>query len=271
MASVPRIESPGHRLESLGTPHLKLSDAEEENLEEAARRKPWMWSRVGGGSDVRGFYKPQDYGIKPRGRMGQATGAKGVEAFAGWPAQLRQEMKVINALNLEITRISYQRKQQSLARVDELKAEENPDRRSKDSKLEPLEVNSDSGSVASSDAALRFLRFACPFDSSENEPLESDVPTCNSLTFESDDGDESVGSSSVADPGVPPTTDGRGGAGGRTAGGGLAADGEATQSKEDDLRMWLREDVLEKGGIYDMPDREGRLPGCETARKEAAK
>ena len=153
---------------------------------------------------------------------------------------------------------------------DELKAE-NPDRRSKDSKLEPLEVNSDSGSVASSDAALRFLRFACPFDSSENEPLESDVPTCNSLTFESDDGDESVGSSSVADPGVPPTTDGRGGAGGRTAGGGLAADGEATQSKEDDLRMWLREDVLEKGGIYDMPDREGRLPGCETARKEAAK
>ena len=72
-------------------------------------------------------------------------------------------------------------------------------------------------------------------------------------------------------PGVPPIMDGRGGAGGRTAGGGLAADGEATQSKEDDLRMWLREDVLEKGGIYDMPDREGRLPGCETARKEAAK
>ena len=70
---------------------------------------------MGGGSDVRGFYKPQDYGIKPRGRMGQATGAKGVEAFAGWPAQLRQEMKVINALNLEITRKSYQRKQQSLA------------------------------------------------------------------------------------------------------------------------------------------------------------
>ena len=227
-----------------------------------------MGSRVGGGSDVRGFYKPQDYGIKPRGRMGQATGAKGVEAFAGWPAQLRQEMKGINALNLEITRKSYQRKQQSLARVDELKAG-NPGRRSKDSKLEPLQVNSDSGSVASSDAALRF--FACLCDSPENEPLESDVPTCRSLTLESDDGDESVGSSSVADPGVPPTMDGRGGAGGRTAGGGLAADGEATQSKEDDLRMWLREDVLEKGGIYDMPDREGRLPGCETARKEAAK
>ena len=29
-------ESPGQRLESLGTPPLKLSDAEEENLEEAA-------------------------------------------------------------------------------------------------------------------------------------------------------------------------------------------------------------------------------------------
>ena len=186
MASVPRIESPGQRLESLGTPPLKLSDAEEENLEEAARRKPWMWSRVGGGSDVRGFYKPQDYGIKPRGRMGQATGAKGVEAFAGWPAQLRQEMKVINALNLEITRISYQRKQQSLARVDE--------------ELEPLQVNSDSGSVASSDAALSFLQIACPCDSSESEPLESDVPTCHSLTLESDDGDESVGSSSLAEP-----------------------------------------------------------------------
>ena len=199
MASVPRIESPGHRLESLGTPHLKLSDAEEENLEEAARRKPWMGSRVGGGSDVRVLYKPQDYGIKPRGRMGQATGAKGFEAFAGWPAQLRQEMKGINALSLEITRKSYQRKQQSLARVDELKAE-NPGRRSKDSKLEPLQVSSDSGSVASSDAALSFLQIACPCDSSESEPLESDVPTCHSLTLESDDGDESVGSSSLAEP-----------------------------------------------------------------------
>ena len=47
-------------------------------------------------------------------------------------------------------------------------------------------------------------------------------------------------------PGVPATTDGSGGAGGRTAGGGLAADGGATQSKADNLRMRLREDVLEK-------------------------
>ena len=207
MASVPRIESASQRLESPGTPPLKVSDAEEEDLEEAATRKPWMGnlasssyspstrnnnahldtiaedmvrtkeikceerSRVGGGSDVRGFYKPQDYGIKPRGRMGQATGAKGVEAFAGWPAQLRQEMKVINALNLEITRISYQRKQQSLARVDELKAG-NPGRRSKDSKLEPLQVNSDSGSVASSDVALRFLQFACLCDSQKTSLLK---------------------------------------------------------------------------------------------------
>ena len=42
MASVPRIESAGQRLESCGTPPLKLSDAEEEDLEEAATRKPWM-------------------------------------------------------------------------------------------------------------------------------------------------------------------------------------------------------------------------------------
>ena len=47
------------------------------------------------------------------------------------------------------------------------------------------------------------LQFACLCDSSENEPLESDVPTCRSLTLESDDGDESsVGSSSVAEPAI---------------------------------------------------------------------
>ena len=122
-------------------------------------------------------------------------------------------MKIINALNLqpavpsagiklEIRRKSYKPKRQSLARVDELKAEF-PGRRSKDSKLEPLEVNSDSDSVASSDAALSFLQLACLCDSSENEPLpESDVPTCHSLTLERDDGDESVGSSSVAEPAI---------------------------------------------------------------------
>ena len=234
---------------------MKLSDAEEEDLEEAATRKPWMGnlasssyspstrnnnahldtiaedmvrtkeikceerSRVGGGSDVGGLYKPQDYGIKPRRTNGTRqryrfvpSGAKGFEAFAGWPARLREEMKGINALNLqpavssasinlEIRRKSYQRKQQSLARVDELKAE-NPGRRSKDSKLEPLQVSSDSGSVASSDAALSFLQIACSCESSESEPLESDVPTCHSLTLESDDGDESVGSSSLAEPAI---------------------------------------------------------------------
>ena len=81
---------------------MKLSDAEEQDLEEAARRKPWMGnlasssyststrnnnahpdtiaedmvrtkeikceerSRVGGGSDVGGLYKPEDYGISRR-------------------------------------------------------------------------------------------------------------------------------------------------------------------------------------------------------------
>ena len=100
-------------------------------------------------------------------------------------------------------RKSHQPKPQSLARVDELKKVEFPGRRSKDSKQEPLEVNSDSGSVASSNAALSFLQLACLCDSSENEPLpESDVPTCHSLTLERDDGDESVGSSSVAEPAI---------------------------------------------------------------------
>ena len=107
----------------------------------------------------------------------------------------------------------------------------------------------------------------CRAQSSRWWPLQTDdvttMPPCSNHSM-------GVGGVGVT-PGVPATTDGRGGAGGRTAGGGLAADGEATQSKEDDLRIWLREDVLEKGGIYDMPDREGRLPGCETARKEAAK
>ena len=159
-------------------------------------------SGVGLSSDVGGLYKREDFGIS-------RLGAKGFKPFAGGPAPLRQEMETISALNLQPTykwisrRKSHQPKGQSLARVDELIKAEYPGRRSKDSKLEPLEVNSDSGSVASSDAAIRCLQFACLCDSSENEPLESDVPTCRSLTLESDDGDESsVGSSSVAEPAI---------------------------------------------------------------------
>ena len=109
-----------------------------------------------------------------------------------------------NCQRIESGAIHYQKKKpkrHSLACVDELKAEFSG-RWSKDSKPEPLEVNSDSGSVASSDAAHRFLQFASRCDSSENEPLASDVPTCRSLTLESDDGDESVGSSSVAEPAI---------------------------------------------------------------------
>ena len=206
---------------------MKLSDAEEEDLEEAARRKPWMGnlassssststrtnnaheerSRVGGGSDVGGLYKPEDYGISRRRTNGTRqrckTSFSGFQPFAGWTAQLCLEMTTVNALNLQPATIkSHQlNKRHYLARVDELKAEFSG-RWGKDSKPEPLEVNSDSGSVASSDAALRFLQFASPCDSSENEPLESDVPTCRSLTLESDDGDESVGSSSVAEPAI---------------------------------------------------------------------
>ena len=111
-------------------------------------------------------------------------------------------METVNALNLQPAAIKkHQLKRHYLARVDELKAQFSG-RWSKDSKPEPLEVNSDSGSVASSDAAHRFLQLASRCDSSENEPLASDVPTCRSLTLESDDGDESVGSSSVAEPAI---------------------------------------------------------------------
>ena len=206
---------------------MKLSDAEEEDLEEAARRKPWMGnlassssststrtnnaheerSRVGGGSDVGGLYKPEDYGISRRRTNGtrqrSKTSFSGFQPFAGWTAQLCLEMTTVNALNLQPATIkSHQlNKRHYLARVDELKAEFSG-RWGKDSKPEPLEVNSDSGSVASSDAAHRFLQFASRCDSSENEPLESDVPTSRSLTLESDDGDESVGSSSVAEPAI---------------------------------------------------------------------
>ena len=214
------------RLESLGTAPMKLSDAEEEDLEEAARRKPWMGnlassssststrtnnaheerSRVGGGSDVGGLYKPEDYGIsRPRTngtRQRCKTSFSGFQPFGGWTAQLCLEMETVNALNLQTATIKqHQLKRHYLARVDELKAEFSG-RWSKDSKPEPLEVNSDSGSVASSDAAHRFLQLASRCDSSENEPLASDVPTCRSLTLESDDGDESVGSSSVAEPAI---------------------------------------------------------------------
>ena len=159
---------------------MKLSDAEEEeDLEEAARRKPWMGnlassssptstrtnntheerSGVDRGSDVRGLYKPEDFGRSPQRTNGTRqssrclpSGANGFKPFAGWPAPMRLEMKTINALNLqpavpsagiklEISRRkSHQPKRQSLARVHELKAEF-PGKRSKDSKLEPLEVN----------------------------------------------------------------------------------------------------------------------------------
>ena len=86
----------------------------------------------------------------------------------------------------------------------ELQQAKVPGRRSKDSKLEPPDVKSDSGSsVASSVAARRFWESVCQCGSSENEPPE-EVPRCGSLTLGSgDDGAESVGStSSVADSAI---------------------------------------------------------------------
>ena len=106
--------------------------------------------------------------------------------------------KLSPGFKVEIGRIGHQRKGRSLASVDELKKAEFHGMRSKDSMLEHLQVNSDSGSsVASSVAALRCWQTACECDSSANEPLE-EVPTCGSLTWGSDDGAESVGSSSGA-------------------------------------------------------------------------
>ena len=90
---------------------MKLSDAEEEDLEEAARRKPWMGnlassssststrtnnaheerSRVGGGSDVGGLYTPQDYDINPRRTKGTRQ---------RYPRRTEWE-NTINALNLQ--------------------------------------------------------------------------------------------------------------------------------------------------------------------------
>ena len=112
VASVPRIESAGQRLESPGTPPLKLRDAEEEDLEEAATRKPWMGNlasssyspstrnnnahldtiaedmvrtkeikceernRAGGGSYVGGLYRPDDYGMNPRRTKGKRQSSR---------------------------------------------------------------------------------------------------------------------------------------------------------------------------------------------------
>ena len=152
---------------------------------------------VGDGTGVGGLYRHQDFAINP-----QRT-----KSSRFLPAPLRLQMKTVNTLNLQparnlnfvMGRKSHQRNRLSLARVDELHVDF-PGRRSNDSKLEPLEVNNDSsGSDGSSEAALRFLQDLRLCDSSENEPPESDVPTCPSLTSGSYDGEESVGSSSVAE------------------------------------------------------------------------
>ena len=174
------LESPGTR--GPGTP-----------LEEVARISNTHEERR-----VGGLYRIQDFAINP-----QRT-----KSSRFLPAPLRLEMKTVNALNLQpaggnlnfvMGRKSRQGNRLSLARVDELDVDF-PGRRSNDSKLEPLEVNNDSsGSDGSSEAGLRFLQYLRLCDSSENEPPESDVPTCPSLTSGSYNGEESVGSSSVAE------------------------------------------------------------------------
>ena len=132
MSNVALLCTPCKRVQASDRAPLKLSDAEEEDLEEAATRKPWMGnlasssyspstrnnnahldtiaedmvrtkeikceerSRVGGGSDVGGLYKPQDYGINRRRTNGKRqssrflpSGAKCFGAFVGWPGGLQ--------------------------------------------------------------------------------------------------------------------------------------------------------------------------------------
>ena len=190
------LESPGTR--GPGTP-----------LEEVARISNTHEERrgVGDSSGVGGLYRHQDFAINPQ-RTKSFRFLPSGRGSRFLPSPLRLEMKTVNALNLQparnlnfvMGRKSHQRNRLSLARVDELHVDF-PGRRSNDSKLEPLEVNNDSsGSDGSSEAALRFLQYLRLCDSSENEPPESDVPTCLSLTSGSYDGEESVGSSSVAEP-----------------------------------------------------------------------
>ena len=233
---------------------MKLSDAEEEELEEAERRKPWLGelasssyststretnahldtiaedivrtkeikcgerSRVGGGSDVGGLYGPEDYGMNPRRTNGKRQSSRFLPSAMKGISRI--EMRGINALNLQpaVPSSSFQPqrcqpKRQPLARVDEHKAE-NRDRRSRDSEVKSQEVEglgeevsddgfpdlSDSASAASSAVALDFLQcalFSREDDSSENEPPESEAPTCPSLAPGSDVENESVGSSAT--------------------------------------------------------------------------
>ena len=122
---------------------------------------------------------------------------------------MREKCVIVNALHLELAqpklpleelelgRKSPQRtKQWYLARLAELK------RWSQDSKLEPQDVKSDTGSsVASSVAAREFWKSVCGCDSSEEDEPYEYAPKCSSLTFGSDE--ESVGStSSVAESAI---------------------------------------------------------------------
>jgi len=172
----------------------------------------------GGGSDVGGLYGPEDYGMNPRRTNGKRQSSRFLPSAMKGISRI--EMRGINALNLQpaVPSSSFQPqrcqpKRQPLARVDEHKAE-NRDRRSRDSEVKSQEVEglgeevsddgfpdlSDSASAASSAVALDFLQcalFSREDDSSENEPPESEAPTCPSLAPGSDVENESVGSSAT--------------------------------------------------------------------------
>ena len=101
----------------------------------------------------------------------------------------------VNALHLELAQPKLPRKseldlerkspqhtkQRYLARLVELKQATFPPRWSQDSKLEPQDVRSDSGSsVASSVAARKCWESVCECGSSEEDEPGENAPTCSS-------------------------------------------------------------------------------------------
>ena len=200
----------GTPLESRGTPLQEKADAHEQ------------FSKVGCGPGPARLWNHTAFGHnKLMKKQPSATGQSSTSwgpilnirtSRSGKFIDLCDKAVIVNALHLELAqpklplkelelgRKSPQRtKKWYLARLAELK------QWSQDSKLEPQDVKSDSGSsVASSVAALKFWKSVCGCDSSEEDEPYEYAPKCSSLTTSGIDGDnESVGStSSVAESAI---------------------------------------------------------------------
>ena len=113
--------------------------------------------------------------------------------------KLLQEMKGINALQLDFVRSEFHSKFPGsyIATLDELRQTTFPPRRSEASKMEPEDVKSVScSSVASSVAARQLMKFVCDCDSSEDIEIGGSAPSCSSLELNGVCSNESVGSTS---------------------------------------------------------------------------